>query len=326
MNPDALAALLAAETRWTRHDSGMRRIPGSAVLVLVLAVVASCGSKDVGWPAASDPIDVQGIAWVKGNTFGDARGPLFDVTPKPSAFVVAGEGIYYGAGSRIYYGTAHGVTDLGTVGRASTLAASPNRRWIAFIDLVPKRPAEAVVVDTSTGKEVLRTDKHMADENGGDSSDLYAENPPRIPQITDDVVWIEAPNGYLEYQLGSGRLVDHGSHPFKEKGDQILSPWWANRTEDGQGVWNPSREWYIDNASNRGALFAHKDGRRAHPRPRGEYYLLGWIDDATAYGVRNQQLVTCVVPTARCTDVPGAAGEGVVLPNSANWYEDVFLG
>lgn len=143
--------MLAVETRWIRHHSRMRRIPWTAVLVPALAVVASCGSEDVRWPTAADSIDVQGISWVNGNTFGDAGGP--------------------------------------------------------------------------------------------------------------------------------GRLVDHGSHPFKEKGDQILSPWWANRTEDGQGVWNPSRESYIDNASNRGASFVHDDGRPTHPHPRGQYYLLGWIDD-----------------------------------------------
>jgi hypothetical protein len=325
----------------------MRRTPGTALLVLSLAVVASCGSAELGggakaaWPTASAPIDVQGVSWVKGTTFGDSTGPLFDVKPAPASFVVAGDGIYYGtgdesvqnqpgqrvyygAGQRMYYATAGGTTDLGKVGNPDTLKASPDGRWIAFIDF-GSGPAEAVVVDTTTGKEVLRTDKHMADENGGDASDLYAEEPPGIPLITDDVVWIEAPHGYLEYKLASGDLVDHGADPFRERGDQILSPWWANRTEDGQGIWNQSREWNISDASNRGAQFVRKDGVQVRPQPRGQYYLLGWIDDTTAYGVRAGQLVTCRAPKFACADVLGAAGDGVLLPNGANASGDMFL-
>ena len=187
----------------------MRRTLGASLAVILASTLGACADESSEtWPVpAAGTLEFEGMLWAKGDTIGDLSGPLFEVDPAPGYFVAAGGGVYYGArNGGLYYATAEGVTAVPRTAVPSTLRASPDRRWLAFIDEAP-HPDEAVVIDTRSGTEVLRTAENM--ETGTGPDDLYPEGQhPQIELVTDEVVWIRTDDGYLRFEPETGDLAD----------------------------------------------------------------------------------------------------------------------
>lgn len=313
----------------------MRCTLGAALALLLAVSVSACGDEEEGsWPVpAAAASEFEGLVWAKDNTFGDLTGPLFDVDPAPISFVLAGGGIYYGArNGELFYADGKDVTKVRSDAVPATMRASADGRWLAFIEEEP-HPDEAVVIDTRTATEVLRSAEKM--ETGTGPDDLYPEGQyPGIEMIDDDVVWIRADHGYLKFGLQS-RELETGPFDFEGRDDEgpdgWVQPWYADRIQGGQGFWNPSRTSYITNGFNRDSRIVDSAGTSIRPALEGDYWILGWLDDDTVYGRNYSQLITCSAPIFSCTEVPGALGDSghsgnlepgeqnVRLPNGMNW-------
>jgi hypothetical protein len=318
--------------------SGRRATAGLAALVAVV-LLAGCGSDDAEdadekpstWKVSGAPIDTTLPLWSSGSTVHLGDESDIDTGSQLEEYVVAGDGVYFVADRHLMHATAAEVEDTGAYADPETLRASPDGRYLAFVDRVTGDKdefdtpvAEAVVVDLDAGKEIVRSD----DDMGGldtDLKDLYEDaGDPDILGITDDTVWVFTPGDVQVYDLATAK---RSTLPDDTIGDKT-QPWYAERYR-GDGFWNPGHTWAIATTQSRDRLVS-ADGTRVSPQTGSPTWsLFRWLDDSTALGFAfdaepradgtidpdaARTLITCTVPEGACTPIPASTGEDVVLP------------
>lgn len=90
---------------------------------------------------------------------------------------------------------------------ATSLIESADGRWLAFIDREDKGEgaAEAVVVDLTTGEEVVRSKKGVGDSGSdADWEDLYEDAPVSILAVVDDTAYVHGTSTLETYDLLTG--------------------------------------------------------------------------------------------------------------------------
>lgn len=311
----------------------------AAAVTLALVLAAGCGDDegggDGGWPPSGDPVDATGPVYAVGDTVHLGDGSTIGLGDEPAQFLLAGDGVYFvpatgdGLSGQLLRATPDGVTETGAEAEARSLRTSPDRTHLAFIDLTTGEEdqwgtpvATAVVVDLASGEEVVRTTEGMGDPDGDDDLfDLYEDaDGPSIVAVTDEAAYVSTPtDGIWAYDLASGdgeKVADSGAEVMDE-------PWYPSLPQDSTApVPNPSGTWSYVNPSllDDPPFFEPADGAPVTTRADLERWgLAGWLDDETALGIGGDAvgevrvLVTCTVPTGRCTTVEGTEG-GVQLP------------
>lgn len=116
-----------------------------------------------------DPVATDGLIWASGSTVHLPDGSTIDTGDLAGAYVVAGAGVWFASAEpderegnvlpQLRVATADGVEDLGAHPAIGSLTTSEDGRWLAFIDRLEAGAgsAEAVVVDLTTGEEVVRS-------------------------------------------------------------------------------------------------------------------------------------------------------------------------
>lgn len=295
--------------------------------VALLAFAPGCddpaSGEDLSWQQSDDPVPTTGLPYAVGSTVHLSGGSI-DTSATVAAFVVAGDGTYFVAdddpedGDRPSRGTQRlrfaskdgDVLDTGVDVLVETLRASPDGRHLAAVDMESGEeddhgtPQAALVVwDLRTGREVIRSTDATGDPDKDDLAALYPELEMRIASIDDDGLRLDAV-GTWSYDFATGaaeRLADD-----------------AEPETPTSALVSPGGKWRIDRAGQ-DQLLLGPAGRRVVPGadPR-RVELYGWLDDDTAYGVLDgppASVTTCEVPSGACTEIPGTAGEYVVLPN-----------
>jgi hypothetical protein len=213
---------------------GTRRV---AVLGLVLgagALVAGCGDTTTSGeplPTGSLSIDRDTRVWVDGRT-AHVGGTTFELQPKPESFAAGASGLYYLAKGVLYFADDSGSTEIAEVGEASEIHGSADRRYVGYVDFGPDfgaRPAEAVVVDTTTGEPVFRTGVGNGDEDDDDLGDLYSESTPTFVGFDDEAGYVVTARSNDAYRLPLG-----GGEP-ENVGDGI--PEGPTTVFGGERVW-----------------------------------------------------------------------------------------
>ena len=315
------------------------------VAALMTCLLAGCGDdtdddptpEGSAWPVSSDPVDPGGLVWATGSTVHLADGTTIDTGDSLGPYVVAGDGVFFTTDveasgtpresgpnpSRLFLAEPDGtVTDTGF--DVATLAASPDGRYLGVLDLTSgerddfgTRQAEVVVVDLTSGEEVVRSTEGMGDPESDDLAALYPEIVLGVARLTEDTAYVEGVGEAWAYDLVTGEgepLPDEEQDWERLPGDPV-SP-------DGQ--WRFSGEGL-------GAELVPDDGRPVVPDPgTARWFLVYWADDTTAVGyavsgpdaprVRpgdRLDLMSCVVPTGACDVVEDTAGETIRFPAGA---------
>ena len=310
---------------------GLRRL--AAALLLVAVTTGACGDDQdprpttQSWPTTQDPLAVSGLVWARGSEvhLGDADRTL-DVGSQIATFVVAGDGVFFtrqsdepGDGSYggspeqadrpLYYSEGTG-RPIRVAPSAGSLRASPDGRYLAFLDLatgtkdqVGTAQIQTVVVDLTTGKEVVRSAQGMGDPSSDDLGAVYPESPPRLIKVDDRTAYVAPFHGdVLAFDLGTGKATTVAA-------DAAQPPYQDGRNDPGT--------WRILDPLNDRDRFQPEHGRAVAPSGvPGKIGLGFWLDDSTALGYALTQpgtpLLTCVVPSGRCTEVPGTRGDHIV--------------
>jgi hypothetical protein len=328
-----------------------------AVIVMIVTLSACAAGPDeavgVTWRSSDDPGGADdGLGWANTQS-GEVHlpdGRTLDAKPPVRSFVLAGDGAYV---IDEQSGEVVAVTDTGaeaTGAHADGLRASPDGRYLAFIDTQagPLFQADphgdvhvltSVVVDLKTGKEVFRSTRCMGDPDEDDLTDLYEDASYGVLGMTDETAWIEPATGdVLAIKLSNGEvatIADHGlSDSEKSWVNQPFSPPMTG------GPTNADRSWGIyhvstpdlEQSTDPAITFPHDelesaDGTRMVPRIDAEnWHFTQWVDNTTVVGFANTKLtdpgrvtnvmpssiVTCTVPDGDCTLVPDS--DHAILP------------
>lgn len=309
-----------------------------AVAGLVCALTAAGCSDDDGpaagggatWPSTDSPIDTDGLVWAAGDVVHLPDGSTIQLDQEVGSYVVAGPGVFHLAdgpdGARLLLTRADGEV-VGTDADPADLQTSADGRWLGMLDQPegPNGPREIVVVDTTTGEEVVRSDRGVGasaveDPDDTDWEDLYEDSPVEVVSIVDDTAYVSGLDGHLAWDLttGEAEVVDEPVHRV-----------------DDPPYWNPSHTWQVP-VQDLGAVPVLEPeqgepvrtsfgGGYSSPLP-GEpdtdsWTLFGWLDDETAVGLTSTTdpydplpvIVTCVVPSGECEVLDGTE-RGVSLP------------
>lgn len=322
---------------WRGHRAALVAPTLSVVLALT-----GCGDPDGGaepsggpdWAASADPVATDTLAWAADGVIhlGDAS---LDAGAPIEAYVVAGDGAYVVSegSTQLLLVRAGGAEETGAHADPDSLRASPDGRYLAFLDpeagerdRYDTPQVVTVVVDLSSGREVLRSTEGMGDLASDDLADLYEDATPGVLGVSDEVAWVRATSRVLAVDLATGKVTDQ---PDEDPSDPTTQPWDAPRYPDS-GPWNADRTWAIDQAETRDR-FISADGGTVEPSPGTPTWSLSrWLDATTAVGFAvdapaddgylDQQaartLMTCTVPDAACTLVAGTGGPlgRVLLP------------
>lgn len=177
-----------------------------------------------GWARSTDPIPVDTEVRVAGEQITlDPGGTdtVIDTGRPVERYVVAGDGVYFipaGDGpTELLLATDEGVVPTGAQPQFDTVHASPDGRYLGFLE-TSRRPWVAVVVDLSTGEEVVRSTEGM----GGHVSveEQYEEFEPDLLGLTDDKAYVLTTDNVLTFALDSGDsevLVADRSERFWEE-------------------------------------------------------------------------------------------------------------
>lgn len=316
----------------TRPVQGSRVLVGATTLllsILVTGLLAACEEdapeRPAGdWAAAETLVARDGLVWSAANVVHLGDGSTVDVGEPIRAFVVAGDGIYYlgvGPGGRgwtdLRYAPADGgdVVKTGARPEPESITVSPDGRHLGFVDRADV-PAATVVVDLTTGTEVVSSNDGLTDSE--DLEAAYDEVEPAVLAIDDDSAWVKTLDGVLEFDLGSGE-----STASNRSADDVRPA-----RPDVRTVPNPAGTWTIDNQSPGGPHLVAGDGREvravlteddlsgpltADPSTPWDdstfWALTRWLDDDTAVAIvaygESLILVACPVSTGDCAPLPG---------------------
>jgi hypothetical protein len=327
--------------------------------VLVAALVLStvgCGPDDdpsgstASWPTTSTPVATDGLVWASGSTVHLPDGSTIDTEVRAGSYVVAGAGVWFASAEpgdlegnelpELRVATADGVEDLDVHPGIGTLTTSSDGRWLAFVDRLEDGAgaAEAVVVDLTTGEEVVRSGEGLlpSETAGADWADLYEDAPVGMLGVVDDTAYVQGLSTLVTHDLSSGESTSDDLDWEAIRG----SSWWQS-LHRAAPLPSPDGAWQIP-AQEFGAVpsLESADGSRVEtslPPPSGplgspdvtgppleEWSLGGWTDATTAVGKTptrdgssvdwtSPALITCVVPSGECAVVDGTE-EGVNLP------------
>lgn len=322
-----------------------------SALSLVL-LVAGCGDDPAqggDWPASTDPVDGTGIVYYADGAVHLDHGSSIELGAEPAGFVVAGDGVYFVAqeegpqdggaqdggaqddkdsAPELLLATKDGVESTGAEADPGSLTASPDGRYLAFIDATTGAKdtygtsvATAVVVDLVEGEELVRSTAGMGDPDGDDDlADLYEDaSGPEILAVTEDEVYVATPDDYWVYDLedGEGEVLPEPA--------VVTGAPWAEDEDDGL---NPSGTWRIRDPLDGPPQFEPVAGGRpvVTTSDYGTWGVGSWLDDESvltsgvgdpdAFDPRaddTRVLLICRLPSGRCDPVPGTEG-GVILP------------
>jgi hypothetical protein len=317
----------------------------SATALLPLALLASsCGGgsgsddarREAPWARATSPVATSAPIWAQDGVVHLGDGGTIRTARTMREYVVAGDGVYFltGRGTTLEHATATGIRSTGvTISGWDDLRASPDGRYLAYIDRTTgpgdtygTHLALAIVVDTTTGREVLRTGAGMGDVEHDDLADLYEDaTSPQIAGITTHEVWVAGPDGVRTYDLQSGELI--GTYD----GQVVWStkrPWVFRYGPSVGGTWNLERSWAIDPQAEPAAALHSAAGRDISPAVDAPYWTLDrWGDVGTVIGYAYDQRpsrtwhahrtdghpIMCRVPNGTCERIRGADGR-IKLP------------
>lgn len=333
------------------------RLPALAA-ALVLSTVG-CGPDDdddpgrstASWPTTSAPVATDGLVWASGGTVHLPDGSTIETGDRPAgSYVVAGAGVWFASAEpdelggnelpELRVATSDGVEDLDVHPGIGSLTTSADGRWLAFIDRLEDGAgaAEAVVVDLTTGEEVVRSGEGLlpSETEGADWTDLYEDAPVGMLGVVDGTAYVQGLDSLVSYDLSTGEATSADLDWEAIR----TSPWWLSLHRTAP-LWNPDRTWQIP-AQEFGAVpgLESADGARVETTlppssgplgspdvtgpPLEEWSLGGWTDATTVLGKTptrdgssvdwtSPALITCVVPSGECSVVEGTE-EGVNLP------------
>lgn len=312
-----------------------RRWTASLAVVAALAL-AGCGdehedgSPDADWPAeTSTALDGSGLVYAIGDTVHLGDGSTLSVAREVDRFVVARAGVFFTVPRHhgLYYSAGDG-SSRRVAADASDLMSSPDGRYLMFMDMASGEKdgfgtpqGQVVVVDTAAGDEVAGVTEAMGDPGSDDLADLYEDAEPRLLGFAEDTAYYQGARDVVAIDLSTGRTdaVDAAPDlpPVPPADDRLSS--------DGR--------WRIvdDNHHFPGHhdRLASSDGRAIPLTGVPIDVDLGWwVDATTAAGIAvdggydhgfyadgtSAALVTCVVPSGRCTPVEGTSGATVHVP------------
>ncbi|WP_210649468.1 hypothetical protein [Nocardioides sp. SYSU D00065] len=329
----------------------------AAALLGVLALTsAACDSgdeparTDAGWPSTTTPVATDGLIWADDSTVHLPDGSTIDTEDPAGAYVVAGPGVWFTSTEpgeldsnelpELRLATADGVEGTGAHPDIGSLMSSDDGRWLAFIDRLEDGAgaAEAVVVDLSTGEEVVRSSEGLvpSDDDDVDWADLYEDAPVGILGVVDGTAYVGGLDQLVTFDLATGEsTLDELDWPAIRGAD-----WWTSvhRTPP---LWNDERTWRIPaQAFGAAPVLQSADGERVPTSvpeatgplgspdvtgpPLEEWSLGGWTDATTVIGTTpsmdgsspdwtHPALISCTVPSGECTLIEGTE-EGVNLP------------
>ncbi len=198
--------------------------PLVAVLACALAV-AGCADDGPApdapttWPSADSPVATDGLVWAAGREVHLADGSTIGLEQEVGSYVVAGPGVFYfnadTDGPPLLLATPDGeVVETDVDPYAPSMQTSLDGRWLAFIDQPEGEngPREAVVVDTTTGEEVVRSSEGLVPDDTSDIDwvDLYEDAPVDVAGVVGDTAYVVGLGESYAWDLttGESEVVD----------------------------------------------------------------------------------------------------------------------
>jgi hypothetical protein len=329
-----------------------------AALVSVLVLSTACGTDDdpdtgaegERWPSTSSPVDADGLVWASGSTVHLPDGSTIDTERPAGSYVVAGPGVWFASaepgdleGNRLpslSVATADGVEDLDAHPATGSLTATTDGRWLAFIDRLEDGAgaAEAVVVDLTTGEEVVRSDEGLVPSGSDDVdwTDLYEDAPVSMLGVVEGTAYVAGLDSLIAFDLATGEPTTSDLD-----WDAIRATEWFRSLHRTAPLWNADRSWQVPEQEFGAApVLESADGERVTTSvrdgsgplgspdvsgpPLEEWSLGGWVDDTTVVATTPSRdgfdadwttpvLLTCTVPSGECAVLEGTE-DGVNLP------------
>lgn len=331
----------------------MSRRRGAALAGLAcLALLAGCTDADRGaepvdsWPSTEEPVDADGLVWASGSAVHLPDGSTIDTGALAGAYVVAGAGVWFASAEpgdleqdglpELRLATPDGVEGTGAHPGIGSLTATTDGRWLAFIDRLDSGSgsAEAVVVDLSTGEEVVRSDEGLVPDDTGDVdwTDLYEDAPVTVLGIVGETAYVRGLGDVVAHDLSTGDV-----EILDLSGTDLVDQDWFRTLHPRAPLSNADRSWSIlpQDFSDPVTVLESAEGERvttsvpggtATPEGPGleEWMVGGWLDDDTAVAITPSRdgpdeswtvpaLLTCQVPSGECTVLDGTEA-GVNLP------------
>jgi hypothetical protein len=316
-------------------------LAGLACLALLSACTDDPGAGGAdSWPTTDQPVDADGLVWASGSEVHLPDGTTIDTGDLAGAYVVAGPGVWFASAEpgeleqnrlpELRLATPDGVEDTGTHPGIGSLTTTTDGRWLAFVDRLEDGagPAEAVVVDLSTGEEVVRSDEGLVPDDTPDDedwTDLYEDAPVSVLGVVDDTAYVRGLGDVIAHDLSTGEV-----ETIDPSGTELVEQEWFRTLNPEPPLWNADRSWSIleqgfaqpvselESAEGEQVTTSVPDGAAE------EWMVGGWVDDDTAVAITPTQdgadvswtspaLMTCEVPTGECTVLDGTEG-GVNLP------------
>lgn len=285
------------------------------------------------WPTTSAPVATDGLVWAAGSDVHLADGSVVELDQPAGSYVVAGPGVFYvnadPDGAPFLLATPDGeVVETNVDPYVPSVQTSLDGHWLAFLDQPEGEngPREAVVIDTTTGAEVVRSSEGLVpgDTTDVDWADLYEDSPVDMAGVVDDTAYVPGLDETLAYDLPTGE-----SAVVDEPVRRVDDPPYANPS----GTWQvPVQDFgavpVLDPASGTSGAsvttYFEEDPSAPPPLPGdpdlGAWTLFGWLDDRTAVGLTSTTdprpvpvIVTCAVASGACEVLEGTE-EGVSLP------------
>ncbi len=165
----------------------MRRVTAGLVLVgafgMAYLVLPARGSFDVR--TSGSVAGTSEIVYATGDRL-FISGDEFAIEPAPDSLALTQGGLYFLADENLHLWEPDGSTQLAAIGGFQPLRTTADGRYLGFVDrrngpmnLARERIAEFVVIDTRTGREVVRDGVGNGDRWGTDDTGaLYSEQPP----------------------------------------------------------------------------------------------------------------------------------------------------
>lgn len=334
----------------------MRHLGAWTLAGLLVATTASCAGDDPdedgggAWPSTTSPVAADGLVWASGSEVHLPDGTTLDTGRQAGSYVVAGPGVWFASADGadldpgelpvLRVATADGVEETDAHPAIGTLTATTDGRWVAFLDRLEDGAgaAEAVVVDTTTGEEVVRSQEGLVPDGDGDEdwADLYEDSPVGMLGVVDGTAYVTGLNVLVTHDLATGE-----STTSDLDWDAVRQSDWFLALDREPPLWNDDRSWQIP-AQEFGAdpVLESADGQRVTTSTDGpptqlglrdleapqleSWAVGGWLDDETVVGLTPTQdggeedwtspaLLTCTVPSGACELMKGTE-EGVNLP------------
>ncbi|GAA1906349.1 hypothetical protein GCM10009737_03890 [Nocardioides lentus] len=326
----------------------------SAPAALLLALVASAcgpdaapgsdpggnGGDSAGWRTSTDPVDPGGLVRLTGTTVHLADDSTVELAEPTETYVVAGDGVFSTAepdgddpGSPVLF-TAPGESsvDTGLDVLPESLQASPDGRYLAAVEVASSEEEDAygtplatvVVLDLSTGEQVVDSTDGMGDTGSDDLADLYSESEIGPLALTDDAVVARTTEGELAWDLATG----DSRAPAPD--EEVPA---APTADSPEALRSPDGRWRIVQGRRlTDTIEPVEGGRTLTPDPGTDRWTLRfWVDDTTAVGAAvdgpgsptrvgpddSQTLMACTVPSGDCRVYDDTTDAEVVFPQRA---------